>query len=304
LLGRTKVQSPEATLDKNFINLQLQHTALTFQQNGVAFAGGTVIGSCTAHGNSVRFEDVLPSDGVFEHVGQHGKTGETAVEATSKSGKKKLNYSITIWPVADPDDMNPEPNVIVVDPEAPSMFDQFELPYTVFLGDQSVSMEGTRIEKLRNNLVKMINKYSTHPGGKRPFAVASWNHGIDWALGGKVWHDSDPSGKLQQWARQVPAAGSTAMIQALEQAAKCGGILAEKVKHIVVMCDGDIDPFTVDSAPGSNGTDWKEFYDSLVKETRNPNLKVHFVGFSNSANEDLRRMAMIGKGKYYHIPCK
>ena len=104
------------------------------------------------------------------------------------------------------------------------------------------------------------------------------------------------------------------MRYAIEEAVKKGD-LRDSAKHLMVLCDGDIRPFTVrqegknmdfsgfiPKAPDAStegatkSDDWEAFFRSLPKNIKS----VHFVAFGAGAQKaEMQQMASIARGQFY-----
>ena len=81
------------------------------------------------------------------------------------------------------------------------------------------------------------------------------------------------------------------MRQAIEKAM----VQCEGVREMFVMGDGDFSPFNLNV--GSEHS-WQDFRQKF------PDTTFHFIALSESANEQMQTMAIIGHGSYTEIDCK
>ena len=103
-------------------------------------------------------------------------------EITTTSG---VSASIPANPQAPTDPRQPLPTaVILTDPKPPSALPTFKLPYTIFMGEISGSMQGGRIGQMRKGFVEMITQYSK---SDTPYALCAWSDSADWPPSGACW---------------------------------------------------------------------------------------------------------------------
>jgi len=237
------------------------------------------------------------------------------IEIKSLSASVKLPRANI--PVVKPAPVNPKnpiaPINMRVDEKPPSALPDFTLPYTIFLGDISGSMGGSNMVALHKGLDEVIKRYSAKGV---PYAVCAWDGWIEWPSTGRRWLKASDRDATLSWAQRLQARGGNDMRYAIEEAAKKGD-LRDSAKHLMVMCDGDIRPFTVrqegkntdfsrfiPKAPeartegAKDADDWEAFFRSLPKNIKS----VHFVAFGDGAQKaEMQQMASIARGHFYQF---
>ena len=145
------------------------------------------------------------------------------------------------------------------------------------------------MQRLKKGFIAAVERYSADD---TPYAICTWDTGIFWPPIGQRWARAADKVSMLQWVNEQRARGGNDMANAITLAAKSGP-LKDTVCHLVVMCDGDISPFSVDS---SGGRDWATFHKSLPPNVRS----CSFVAFTDSADAKMQRMAEIGLGNFYN----
>eukprot|EP01132_Coremiostelium_polycephalum_P002217 gene2217-2733_t len=147
---------------------------------------------------------------------------------------------------------------------------------TVYLCDVSGSMSTNgRITQLKKTLHSLIESK------KELLSVVSWNHNFFLSSIGNKWMTNDNKQELLKWVDGLVADGLNQMEQAIEK-----GILNfPDAEDFVILCDGDVNPFNIDS--------WTKF------SLKNSKYRFSFVGIGESSDSQMKNMAQIGRGQYY-----
>ncbi|KAK5578821.1 hypothetical protein RB653_008494 [Dictyostelium firmibasis] len=148
---------------------------------------------------------------------------------------------------------------------------------TVYLPDISGSMGGQSMDILKINLKKLIGESNGF------YAIAPWNHSIEFYSEKWVPHSSNTSGVVS-WIDGLQSTGGTDIKQAIEEAIK----KYSDADEFFVLCDGDTSAFP-------DMQSWSTFY------SKNSKYIINFVGIGGQSDERMKSMAQISKGKFTKI---
>jgi hypothetical protein len=292
VFGTELLELPSFTVTKNknmlipsFIDLKITRVEIHFFYKDKPLSGADVDGTFTLKTSAkvTKFSTKTSEKGAALFVCPEGPLYVEAKKVVD-GDEVKLKQELLVPfpnPVNDKEEMNDiKPIVLIVNQDSDRISNIIKFTGSVaFLGDCSGSMSNdNNIEKLRREY-SIIWEDAKKNGLKSNIAFMAWDTASYFCK--KSWLCLSDDNEVKQWISDLQARGGTYMKTAITDAINT----FTSVENVVVICDGDITPFNLDS--------WKEFR-SLY-----PKIRFHFIALGSSSNsEAMKEMAIIGNGTY------
>jgi hypothetical protein len=204
-------------------------------------------------------------------------------------------------PIREPNDIPPppEPDTVIVDSlNIFSFSERYDMKDTLILGDHSGSMsQECRMTMLKTTFKSLFEQCTVALNIKVAFFV--WDDELDAfpSISSPTFVTPENKSDLFHWIDQLDSRNGTVMKQAVVGALARFPSIAEKGGNVIIICDGDIDPFLVNGESGCGSSFGNEEWASF--RATYPNVRFHFVPVGSQASHELmREMALIGNGTF------
>ncbi|CAF4352943.1 unnamed protein product [Rotaria sp. Silwood2] len=269
----------------SFIDLEVVAVEIYFFYQDRPLSGADINGTFTLKGGSriIKFSTKTSGTGTVSLVCPEGYLHIEAKKVVDRNEVKLMQESSinSRDPVNKKEEMNErKPRILTVNQASNLIFNEIQCTGSVaILGDCSGSMS------INDNIAKLRRTYAAFwetakkDGLKSKIAFTVWDTESYFCT--KSWLGLSDDGVVKNWITGLQARGGNDTKTAVTDAINT----FTSVENIVIICDGDVTPFTFESR--------KEF------RSRYPKITFHFVAVGLGSDfKIMKEMAVIGNSSY------